>query len=184
MSEGENRDIPSPFGVVMQYIDYLYKCGFLSSPDGSEYNLTLEINSIDSYLELVEKQLEEQEKVKEEQLKRERQRLKNIERQKEVLILDKETRKNEVIASEARVFELFSGEGRRCLECYFVSHESDGETCPFCNSSSFGNVIIFEEHLSVAKFKYKTSMKVRDSVIDYPDVNLGLIMKWVDKNQR
>jgi len=179
LSEGENRSIPSPFGVIMQYIDHLYKHEFLSSPDGSEYNLRLEINSIDSYYKLVIKRLEEAKKAEEKQLQQEKQRLETIQRNKEVLIQDKETRKNEVIASEMRVFELFSGEGRRCLECYFVCHESDGEKCPFCNGSSFGNVIIYEGHLSVARFKYKTSMKVRDSVLDKPEVNLDLIMKWI-----
>ena len=60
-----------------------------------------------------------------------------------------------------------------------MSHESDGENCPFCQGDSFDDAFISSEHLKVSKFKYKTAVKVRNSVFEKPDVNLDLIMKWI-----
>jgi len=89
-------------------------------------------------------------------------------------------RLEQILRSERRVFYDYQAIARRCFRCYLVSHEGDGELCPFCNSDQLSELYrINKEDIGAGEKRYRSSVTVSMSFDSVKTLNnLSMLEEW------
>lgn len=170
LTKEENRNIISPFKVILDYLQYLEVRDVLDITIDSSI-FALKDHNYEEFRRRIQNKNEEIAKHREECLRKELEDKQRAERRQQINAEKKRQRVVQMIEADTVVFSHYGGHGLRCNNCQFTSPKISvvDSICPECNhKADFVDFLITQDYIDTAIHRYQCSVLPQLSLERYP----------------